>query len=417
MYKLVKLSKIANVTTGFPFKGKLYSDHGIRVVRGENVTVGSLRWDSIKCWNQDFDQIEKYFLKDSDVVIGMDGSKVGQNRARIKSEDLPLILAQRVALIRNNELSDQNFLYYIIRANRFEEFVEKIQTGSSVPHISQKQIEEYPVPFIPVDIQKRISNILLSLDSKIEINNRINIELELMAKTLYDYWFVQFDFPDRYGKPYKSSGGNMTWNEELKRAIPEDWDVKSLIDITSLLVRGVSPKYIEDKGVAVLNQKCIRNKAIDFTFGRRHDMESKNAKSKLIHIEDVLVNSTGVGTLGRVAMVKRLEERQTTVDSHVTIVRMDKEKANRFFMSYSLTQRQGEIEQLGEGSTGQTELSRDNLGRLKLLVPPDEIQKSFEDTIKPQIQKIGNNERENQKLSELRDWLLPMLMNGQVRPK
>ena len=112
MYKIVKLGEIAKITTGFPFKGEKYSNHGIRVVRGENVTVGSLRWDNIKCWNHKFDQAEKYLLKDGDVVIGMDGSKVGKNRARIKLSDLPLLLAQRVALIRKNELSDQTFLYY-----------------------------------------------------------------------------------------------------------------------------------------------------------------------------------------------------------------------------------------------------------------------------------------------------------------
>ncbi len=334
-------------------------------------------------------------------------------------EDAPKgVINQALLRIRLKEsvISTLFFKYYF--KYYIKAIISRINGDSVIPNLP-------PLPIIrntQVDIpdliyQKKITNVLSSLDFKIEHNNWINAELEAMAKALYDYWFVQFDFPDKNGKPYKSSGGKMTWNEELKRFIPNGWDVKNLIDVTSLLVRGVSPKYIENKGIVVLNQKCIRNKSIDFSLGRRHDMESKNAESKLIYIDDVLVNSTGVGTLGRVAIVKRLEELQTTADSHVTIVRIDKEKANRFFMSYSLTEKQSEIEQLGEGSTGQTELSRDNLGRLKLLVPSNEIQKSFEDAIRPQFHKIANNEKENQKLSELRDWLLPMLMNGQVKSK
>jgi type I restriction enzyme S subunit len=99
------------VSTGFPFKGEFYSETGIKVVRGENVTIGSLRWDSVKCWDIKFEQFDKYSLKNGDVVIGMDGSRVGKNRARIKSEDLPLLLAQRVACIRNKNISNQDFLY------------------------------------------------------------------------------------------------------------------------------------------------------------------------------------------------------------------------------------------------------------------------------------------------------------------
>ena len=93
-WKEYKLSEIAEVTTGFPFKGNKYSNIGIRVVRGENVTIGDLRWDTIKCWNEDFDQLDKYTLRSGDIVIGMDGSRVGKNRAQIRETDLPLLLTQ-----------------------------------------------------------------------------------------------------------------------------------------------------------------------------------------------------------------------------------------------------------------------------------------------------------------------------------
>lgn len=153
---------------------------------------------------------------------------------------------------------------------------------------------------------------------------------------------------------------------------------------------------------------------IDFLFSRKHDKSSKFQESKLLKMGDVLVNSTGVGTLGKTAVVKRLEQ-PVTADSHVTIVRTNTALANQFFVGYSLTEKQKEVENLGEGSTGQTELSRGNLGKLKLLLPSGKLQNTFGFYIKSIFEKISKNELENQQLSNLRDWLLPMLMNGQVK--
>ena len=174
-----KLYEVANLTTGFPFAGDKYAKEGIRVVRGDNVTIGALRWDSekLKCWNEPFDRFNEFSLKEGDIVIGMDGSRVGQNRAQVKNEDLPLLLAQRVACIRNNEKSIQDFLYYLIFNNRFVDYVKQVQTGTSIPHISLKQIGNYEVNLPSIETQTKISQILRALDNKIEINKRINDNL------------------------------------------------------------------------------------------------------------------------------------------------------------------------------------------------------------------------------------------------
>lgn len=271
--------------------------------------------------------------------------------------------------------------------------------------------------------QKQIATILSSIDSKIALNNRINAELEAMAKTVYDYWFVQFDFPFDFaqgkpsadGKPYKSSGGKMVWSEELKREVPEGWEVGELSDLAISIIRGISPKYIEDNGICVLNQKCIRDNSINYELSRRHDNKIKDASARFINYGDILVNSTGFGTLGRVAFVKWLQEESITVDSHVTIVRPNEKIINSEYLAYSVQYKQTEIENMAEGSTGQTELSRVKLGSLKVIIPSNELQQNFAAIVKPQIQKIANNQQENQQLSSLRDWLLPMLMNGQVK--
>lgn len=178
-WKTYKLSEVANLSTGFPFDGSLYSKEGIRVVRGDNVTIGSLRWDSDKDkrWSEEFSRTEEYSLRAGDIVVGMDGSRVGRNRAQVREDDLPLLIAQRVACIRNNELSCQEFLYYQIFSDRFCDYIKAVQTGTSIPHVSLKQIGDYPITLPSLDIQQRIAKVLRSLDNKIELNNRINHNL------------------------------------------------------------------------------------------------------------------------------------------------------------------------------------------------------------------------------------------------
>lgn len=138
-WKEVRLGDVCEIITGFPFPGKKYSKEGIRVVRGDNVTIGNLRWDTEKDkrWNEPFDKTEYYSLQANDIVIGMDGSRVGKNKARIKEEDLPLLLAQRVACVRHNELAEQDYLYYNIFSKKFVDYVNSIHTGSAIPHISK----------------------------------------------------------------------------------------------------------------------------------------------------------------------------------------------------------------------------------------------------------------------------------------
>jgi type I restriction enzyme S subunit len=414
MYKIVPLSEIAIVTTGFPFKGDLYSDLGIRVVRGENVTVGSLRWDSIKCWNEKFEQAEKYSLRANDIVIGMDGSRVGKNRAQVKANDLPLLLAQRVACVRSTKLSDQNYLYYLIRSDKFEQYVNKIQTGSSIPHISIKQIEQFPIAFPPLDQQKKISTVLSALDSKIELNNLINAELEAMAKTLYDYWFVQFDFPNAKGKPYKSSGGKMVWNEALKRDVPEGWEVKLLGDIGNFK-NGVNydPSNPGEIACPIINVRNIsassyflKNEDLDIIYLREADVRKYS-----VHEGSIIIARSGIP--GATRLISDFEENTLYCGFaiHYELIDLNK-KLPIFFYLKSIE----EQIQSGSGGTILKNVNQATLNALKFSLPVNEnIIIQFNDLIQPIFSKINLIQKENQKLSQLRDWLLPMLMNGQVK--
>lgn len=421
--ELTKLSDLIDEISMGPFGSDIKLDNfissGVPVLNGSNLS-------GIKLIEEQFRFVTKEKAKSYKKSIAGRGDIVITHRGTLgqisfipdNSKYDQYVISQSQFRVRlKRDLVDPSFFVYYFHTSVGQKRLLANKCHVGVPALAQAttnfRLINIPLPSLPA--QQKIASVLSALDSKIELNNRINAELEAMAKTLYDYWFVQFDFPNEEGKPYKSGGGKMVWNEALKRQIPEGWDMKQLVEVASLIYRGISPKYIEDGGICVLNQKCIRNKSINFTLGRRHNHLLKNATSRLIKFGDILVNSTGVGTLGRLAMVIRLDEPHTSVDSHVTIVRIDNKKGSQLFVGYSLTEKQSEIEHLGEGSTGQTELSRDNLGNLKLILPPNHLQVAFENFIKPQFQKIANNEKENQELIKLRDWLLPMLMNGQVK--
>jgi len=439
MYKVVKLKTIATILTGFPFKGELYSEEGIRVVRGENVTVGYLRWDQIKCWNKNIDQISKYLLKVDDVVIGMDGSRVGKNRAKIKEENLPLLLAQRVACLRSNEYSEQKFLYYLIRDNKFEEYVKQVQTGSSIPHISQKQIEEFPVALPPLSTQRQIAAVLSSLDAKIELNNTINAVLEAMAKTIYDYWFVQFDFPYSpplegclqdgavNGKPYKSSGGKMVYNAQLKREIPEGWEVELMEDWIDLNKSGDWGKE-EEIGNYNTKVNCIRGADINGVNGleqcnspERFILE-KNA-FKILKDGDFVVEISGgspTQSTGRIALItdavlKRFSN-PVICSNFCKPISMKNKKISFYFLKHWLRLYNNNIFFGFEGKTsGIKNLLFESLVSSNYIIkPPENILDRFNAIVTANHKKQQQNLLENQQLTQLRDWLLPMLMNGQV---
>lgn len=423
-----KLGLCANVITGFPFKGEKYSNEGVRVVRGENVTEGALRWDMIKCWIEPFEQIQTYSLSKDDVVIGMDGSKVGKNIARIKQTDLPLLLAQRVACIRAKKGNDQGFLYYNLFNPRFINYVFKTQTGSSVPHISKKQIEEFELPDIDFASQSLIAKVLSDLDAKIELNNKINAELEAMAKLIYDYWFVQFDFPNEDGKPYKSSGGKMVRNPELNREIPEGWEVKTL---STWIDKDKSGDWGKEEREGNYTERvfCIRGADLNGLNGKgevkapeRFILE-KNAHKMLDSLDLIVEISGGSPTqsTGRMAYItdgtlERFDAPVICSNFCKAVTLKDEKSLYNFAFEWNKAYDHGVL--FGyEGKTSGIKnlLFESFVTSYYTPIPSKHLLEKLYDFMTPLESRKQKNLLENQKLAELRDWLLPMLMNGQVR--
>lgn len=207
-WKTTTLGGEAELISGFPFRSNEYTDNprDVRLLRGDNIAQGNIRWANAKRWSlKDAPNFEHYELKKDDVVLAMDRPWIdaGLKYAAIGDEDLPCLLLQRTSRLRGGPNLDIRFLRYVIGSPEFTKHIQSITTGSLVPHISSRQIKDFSFRIPPLATQKRIAAVLSALDAKIAINQRINSELEGMAKLLYDYWFVQYDFPlsAALGKP------------------------------------------------------------------------------------------------------------------------------------------------------------------------------------------------------------------------
>lgn len=294
-------------------------------------------------------------------------------------------------------------------------------SGSGVPTMNRNHLHPLKVSaHLDLSDQQKIASILSALDSKIELNNRINAELEAMAKTLYDYWFVQFDFPDKNGKPYKTSGGIMVWNVELKREIPEGWEDGTLGDIAEL-VRGVTYDSSEIKSendhgvIPILRATNVSGNVIDL-----NDMvyvPKENVSTiQVLNKYDILItmSSGSKDHIGKNGFFYYDKE----VAFGAFCAKIVAKDEYRFYL-YSYTQSDFMFTTIKNECLGTNinNLNGSLVKGFKIVIPPKEFIKLFNEKVIAVYEKIGSNLIENQKLTELRDWLLPMLMNGQVKVK
>lgn len=312
---------------------------------------------------------------------------------------------------------DAHFLKYVLLAEN--EALWRFASGTTHQTIYYPEAKAFHVCLPPLAEQQAIAGVLGSLDNKIELNRRMNATLEAMARALFQSWFMDFDpvraklegRPTTNLDPVTAALFPASFQDSTLGTLPEGWRLCPLGDLSCYLGRGIGPAYIDGGGVCVVNQKCIRGHRVDLSKTRRHDDKKKSVSGRALEVGDVLVNSTGVGTLGRVAQVQFLNE-QTIVDSHVTVVRANAE-TDSSFLGMALIELEDAIEQLGEGSTGQTELSRARLGSLRVVTPPAAVQRAFGAVVRPLLSRISENERQSCTLATLRDTLLPKLLSGE----
>ncbi len=313
------------------------------------------------------------------------------------------------------------YLYYLLKSDFFQGPIAAMSGRSAQAGFNKDDLAAIRVPVAPLTDQREIAALLSCFDDRITLLRETNATLEAIAQALFKSWFVDFD-PVRAKMAGRAPEGMDeataalfpdALEETTLGLVPKGWSVKTLADVTAYLNRGLSPKYVDDGGLLVLNQKCVRDFSIDWSKGRRHDPNQRKVDGRLLEKGDVLVNSTGVGTLGRVGQILNLPE-PAIVDSHVTVVRAG-EAVSWPYLGQWMQSRQGQIEAMGEGSTGQTELSRSKLGSMPLLVPTGVVLAAFDAAVLPLKARISCNADTAQSLSMLRDTLLPRLISGQLR--
>ena len=313
-----------------------------------------------------------------------------------------------VLVIQAKSNIDSKFLYYSLFRDDFFNHMMNGSKGTKMPRGDKSQILRFQIPKIELTTQQKIASVLSALDSKIELNNRINAVLEAMAKTLYDYWFVQFDFPDKNGKPYKTSGGKMVWNEELKREIPdfEGWSVGTLLDIADY-ANGLPCQKFRPTGDEFL--RVIKIREMNEGFTSNSELVRPNIPEKaIIENGDVLFSWSAS------LEVKIWTGGKGALNQH--IFKVTSNDYPKSFYYYQLLNYLQHFKMMAENrKTTMGHITQEHLQQSRIAIPPKDLTLELEKIISPIFSKKMNNEIENQKLTELRDWLLPMLMNGQVK--
>lgn len=329
-------------------------------------------------------------------------------------------LGRRLAIVRAKDSRvNPHWLYYYFLSPEWSAFIANHTVkGSTVNRISVEDYPNYPIPLPERKMQDAVVEVLSAIDQKIDNNFNLCVELESMAQILYDYWFTQFDFPNENGNPYRSSGGEMAWNEQLKREIPRGWIVQSLSHGISGINTGLNPRdnfVLGDGDIQYLTVKNLTTSGtIDFSGCDTVNESTRNiihARSD-ISIGDILFAS--IAPLGRCYLIQS-EPRKWDINESVFSIRANSntftpEFLYMYFMSDTF------IKRATSSSTGSIfkGIRINTLLDIITIFP----QKNIIDIFSEKVQKIlalkEQKAIENQELTKLRDWLLPMLMNGQA---
>lgn len=366
---------------------------------------GNIGWLSVTDFNNDLrfvydseKKITKKGLNESNTKLLEYGDIIISARGTVGALaqiGIPMCFNQSCFGIRGKkDKVDNDFLFYALR--NYVQHIKKRSQGSVFDTINLKSFDlmEIEIPKT-ISTQQKIAKVLSDLDAKIEINNRINIELEAMAKTLYDYWFVQFDFPDTNGKPYKSTGGKMVWNAELKREIPEGWEVKKIEEVSTIKAGGDKPKVLS-------SEKTKTNTIPIYSNGITNDGFYGYTEQAKINSQSITISARG--TIGFCVLRSKPF---VPIIRLIVIIPTNSFEVKYFFETVKTLafEKSGSVQQ---------QLTVPQVSQLDILYPPTDLLKKYDKATSSGICKIELIKEENQELTSLRDWLLPMLMNGQV---
>ena len=332
-----------------------------------------------------------------------------------------VVLGYHCALIKPNEkMLCGKYLNCLLQTQYARTYFANNAKGSGQRYsLTQDCLNDMKVPLpmkngrVDMDYQKKIGNLFSSIDRKIEINQQINRNLEELARLIYDYWFVQFDFPDKNGKPYKSSCGKMVWNGTLKREIPEGWQLKRIEDVCERIQSGGTPatsrKDLYDGSLNWFSTQELQDNFLFDSIKHISPNALKESSAKLFPKDTILIAIYAAPTVGRLGILTEDSAFNQACCGFV----VNKETVSKEYLFLHLKQSRDKLNTLS-GGTAQKNLNVGKMQNFEILVPPYEIMNLFTHQVGKMFDKIKQTSEESKNLTNLRDFLLPLLMNGQV---
>ena len=361
-------------------------------------------------------EISKFQLKKGQVALTKDSeTRYDIGIPTYIADDFEdVILGYHCALISpNKDILDGRYLNALLHTDYAKKYFACNASGSGQRYaLSVEVLNSFPIPIIPLHEQKQIGEIFSALDKKIELNRQINQNLEAMAKQLYDYWFVQFDFPNEEGKPYKSSGGEMVWNEKLKRDIPASWKTKAIEDIADVY-NGATPSTVNEQNyggdIVWITPKDLSDQKQKFVYQGERNISQAGYNSCSTHL--LPPNTILMSSRAPIGLLSIAKTELCTNQGFKSFVPQAENIST--YLYYYLNIHIKQIEQLGTGTTFK-EVSREDVLKFPILKPSDAILDLWEERVSALNNKQFEIQKENEYLTKQRDELLPLLMNGQV---
>lgn len=414
MYNIISLESLCKEIIDCPHSTPKWQNEGIPVIRNYNLKDGK-----IDCTNLSFvseedynERVKRAIPEESDIIISREAP---MGVVGIVPKGFKCCLGQRLVLLKiDKSKCIPKYLLYSLMSEYVQLQIRRInRTGSIVSNLNISSLKELKILLHNFEGQRKIANILSAIDDKIQINNQINQELAVMAKTLYDYWFVQFDFPDPNGKPYKSSGGKMVYHPELKREIPEGWGVETLKDFESKIITGKTPSRANSDNfggeIPFITIGDIRgNTFIYSTSETLTDLGASVQQNKYLPEGSLCVSC--IATVGEIGFTTEWSHTNQQINSIVF-----EDETNRYYLYLAL---KNYFENANASAkTGNTfaNMNKEDFSGIRIILPRNEIKNNFHKMTEPYFAQIKCLQGQNQELIQLRDWLLPMLMNGQVK--
>ncbi len=416
----VRLGDVVDLLTGFPFKSEGYvdDDNAPRLLRGDNIAQGVLRWEGAKRWpSHSLRQVAaNYLLREGDVILAMDRPwiEAGLKYASVRPSDLPSLLVQRVACLRGTARLDTRFLKYVVGSQAFTRHVLSVLTGTAVPHISAGQVKSFEFLLPPIPEQRTIGRILGALDDKIELNRRMRETLEAMARGLFKSWFVDFDpvrakvegrdldLPKTVAQLFPDSLEDSELGE-----IPRDWKVGTLADIAEHQRRGVEPIEIRPGTPYIalehMPRRCIALSEWETADGlESNKFEFKKGEILFGKLRPYF-HKVGVAPVDGVC------------STDIVVISARERAGFGFVLGHVSSDTFVEYTNAGSTGTKMPRTSWSDMSRYPVVIPPKSILEAFTNQVWPLSERIVSSIHESRALAALRDSLLPKLMSGELR--